>query len=289
MPAFNRALCGYFLCSFAFAYQELGHEVEQGLNDLLDAFGSQLYQAPKFSTGDRVANWRESDGVNPEEMGEYPEGDILFPLRDSAARNGITTLSSRWKRGKIPYVISGSFSYQDRQMLDRAFDEYARLTCIRFVPRSTETDYLYITSENTGCWSSVGKIGGAQQLNLQSPGCLTQLGTVMHELMHAIGFMHEQNRWERNRYVTIKFENIEPGKEINFEKAKRKTTDGQGIEYDYSSVMHYSGTAFSINEQPTIVAKVPGVKLGQRVNLSRKDVKKIRRMYRCNKGVSNIN
>lgn len=46
------------------------------------------------------------------------------------------------------------------------------------------------------------------------------------------------------------------GKENNFEKAAPETTDGQGVPYDYGSVMHYSAKAFSTNGQPTIVAKV---------------------------------
>lgn len=69
--------------------------------------------------------------------------------------------------------------------------------------------------------------------------------------------------------------------------------------------MHYSANAFSANGQPTIVPKVTilidfinkltefgiqyiwfslqikGVELGQREGLSRGDVKKIRKMYKC--------
>lgn len=46
------------------------------------------------------------------------------------------------------------------------------------------------------------------------------------------------------------------GRENNFEKAKKKETDNQGVSYDYRSVMHYSANAFSRNGQPTIVPKV---------------------------------
>lgn len=64
---------------------------------------------------------------------------------------------------------------------------------------------------NTGCWSSVGRQGGKQDLNLQSGNCLKKVGTAEHELMHALGFTHEQNRYERDEYVTIKWDNIMDG------------------------------------------------------------------------------
>jgi hypothetical protein len=46
------------------------------------------------------------------------------------------------------------------------------------------------------------------------------------------------------------------GRESNFQKAKKGQEYGQGVEYDYRSVMHYSAYAFSRNNQPTILPKV---------------------------------
>lgn len=104
--------------------------------------------------------------------------------------------------------------HRDRAMINDAVAEYRKLTCVKWVPRTgSERDYVYITNGNTGCWSSVGKIGGRQELNLQSPGCLTKKGTVMHEMMHAIGFLHEQNRWERDKHVTVNYGNIQRGEQ----------------------------------------------------------------------------
>lgn len=98
-------------------------------------------------------------------------------------------------------------------MISDAMDDYHKMTCVKFRPRSTtDVDYISITSSNSGCWSSVGRIGGRQEVNLQSPGCLTKKGTVIHELMHAMGFLHEQNRSERDHHVTINWSNIQRGK-----------------------------------------------------------------------------
>lgn len=77
--------------------------------------------------------------------------------------------------------------------------------------KKDDADYITIVNTRTGCWSSVGKTSGEQFLNLQSPGCLSTLGTPVHEFMHAIGFYHEQSRFDRDDYVTILWENIEMG------------------------------------------------------------------------------
>ncbi|CAH1408287.1 unnamed protein product [Nezara viridula] len=256
-------------------------EEDLGVGDLLASFGEALFSIPDNKTGLAVANWNTSSPHNVEELGSYPEGDIIFPR--PRARNGLKATSARWPGGRVPYVIGASFSSHDLSMIEAAIQEYHKRTCVRFVPRSSEMDYIVITSGPTGCWSSVGRIGGAQELNLQSPGCLVKKGTVMHEMMHALGFLHEQNRWERDQYVTVNFQNIQPGRESNFDKAKKSDTDSMGISYDYKSVMHYSANAFSSNGQPTIVPKQPGIELGQRDNASKQDIQKIRRMYRCKK------
>lgn len=48
------------------------------------------------------------------------------------------------------------------QLIETAFSEYHRRTCIRFKPRSNEHDYISLVNGNTGCWSSVGRVGGKQ-------------------------------------------------------------------------------------------------------------------------------
>lgn len=59
------------------------------------------------------------------------------------------------------------------------------------------------------------KDSGTQDLSLEMPGCVDQ-GVVIHELLHALGFVHEQTRPDRDKYVKIYFENIQAGIAIDF-------------------------------------------------------------------------
>ncbi|EFA05101.1 zinc metalloproteinase nas-13 [Tribolium castaneum] len=245
----------------------------------LSYLGPSIFGEPRESKN--LEGWDENRPENPEELGEYAEGDILFPEN---ARNGLVSKTTRWKDGVVPYEISPFYPPKDVQMIKRAMEIYHKYTCIKFRPKTaSDKDYLSIVNGNTGCWSSVGRITGRQEVNLQSPYCTSKVGTPMHELMHALGFVHEQNRWERDDFVTIAWQNIKNGHEGNFKKADKGSTDGFGVVYDYRSVMHYSPTAFSTNGKPTIVPKdsSKNVKMGQRDGFSRGDIIKINTMYGC--------
>ncbi|XP_005180435.1 hatching enzyme 1.2-like [Musca domestica] len=252
----------------------------------LSFYGMAMFGEPDDkNTAQLVANYSADTAlVNPEELGTYLEGDILVPKNQIVLKNGITTQSSRWPRGIVPYEIRGNFNSQDRAIIEHAIAEYHRRTCIRFVPRTNQADYVSIVSGSSGCWSSVGRVGGRQEVNLQSPGCLTKPGTTIHELMHALGFLHEQNREERDSYVSIQYQNIQPSAASNFDKASR--TVAFGVPYDYGSVMHYSANAFSTNGRPTIVAlrSMGNTRMGQRDGFSEMDIEKLNQMYDCGYG-----
>ncbi|CAH1382705.1 hypothetical protein MTP99_006687 [Tenebrio molitor] len=257
------------------------NEIDSGKSIDLSYLGPSIFGTPSENVGKKLENWNESSPQNPEELGEYLEGDILFPEK---GRNGLISKATRWKEGVVPYEISPFYPPKDVQMIKRAMEIYHKYTCIKFRPRtSSDPDYVSIVNRNTGCWSSVGRIKGRQEVNLQSPHCTTKVGTPMHELMHALGFVHEQNRWERDDYVSIVWGNIKKGHEGNFNKADKGSTDGFGVPYDYRSVMHYSPSAFSVNGQSTIIPKdsSKNVKMGQRDGFSKGDIMKINAMYGC--------
>ncbi|XP_078355439.1 zinc metalloproteinase nas-14-like [Oculina patagonica] len=199
--------------------------------------------------------------------------DVDKPLGRGSIRN------RKWPGGVMAYVIDSSLSGDSRAMsaIRAGMQEWTSKTCIRFKERTNEAAYANFKLGG-GCSSYVGRTGRKQDINL-ARGCWTK-GIVAHEIGHALGFYHEQSRPDRDEYVTIMLENIKPGKERNFNKYPKSTIDSLGTDYDYGSVMHYRGTSFSKNGKPTIVAKKPGVTLGQRRGLSPIDAQQGNLLYK---------
>lgn len=148
-----------------------------------------------------------------------------------------------WPNRTVPYVISAIYGTDHQLMNNSKFfllyrvhkcflepSEHATIykairiinfmTCVRFVPWNGKSkDYLLIwpIKYPKGCWSFVGKFGGAQIVSLQAPdskgpNCLGSEGRAIHELMHALGVFHEQSRWDRDKFVKVHTENIIPRK-----------------------------------------------------------------------------
>ena len=62
-------------------------------------------------------------------------------------------------------------------------------------------------------------------------GCL-HVNLVVHELMHAAGFFHEQSRTDRDDHIIINWSNINRGFERNFEKLGPDMIQLLGTPYD---------------------------------------------------------
>ncbi|RXG55218.1 Zinc metalloproteinase nas-12 [Armadillidium vulgare] len=126
--------------------------------------------------------------------------------------------------------------------------------CILFIERTHESDYILITASKL-CGSFVGRVGGVQTLDLYGK-CNRHIRTILHELLHVLGFEHEHTRRDRDNYITIYFANVMEGKKLNFKK-KKSNFITFGVSYDYESIMHYDKFTFSKNGYVTIITKDP--------------------------------
>jgi hypothetical protein len=65
--------------------------------------------------------------------------------------------------------------------------------------------------KDVGCFSDyLGRHRKEPQEVSLSEGCM-RVDIIIHELMHAIGFMHEFSRPDRDNYIEVNFDNIDPG------------------------------------------------------------------------------
>ncbi|EFO25050.2 zinc metalloproteinase nas-1 [Loa loa] len=152
--------------------------------------------------------------VNINEPLRISANDQHFTKKRKKRGSAVILENDKWPNGRIPYVISSDYTLYQRAIIARAIAAYAARTCIRFIPRQLfDTDYIII-SKTDGCFADFAHVGGGPQYVSLSDECLNY-ATVIHELMHVIGFIHEHQRNDRDYFVNILWQNIIPGKSFH--------------------------------------------------------------------------
>ena len=82
---------------------------------------------------------------------------------------------------------------------------YLQLSCLLCFSINEHLDILR-------CYSRIGREpeGGEQVISIGF-GCV-RVGTVVHEIMHSLGFFHEHTRPDRDKFIHIEWTNILNGK-----------------------------------------------------------------------------
>lgn len=158
--------------------------------------------------------------------------------------------------------------------------------CITFISRTDQPHYINITKDG-GCYSYVGNMSRYQSLSPQplslGNGCI-YIGTIVHELMHAMGFKHEQQRWDRNDTIEVRFDNVQSNYISQFDLVQEERSNFYGSDYDLKSIMQYGEYSFSKNREKTIVPRdgsslVPAYSKTYEQVLTETDIKAVHKMY----------
>uniref|UniRef100_A0A8D2L7K3 Metalloendopeptidase n=1 Tax=Varanus komodoensis TaxID=61221 RepID=A0A8D2L7K3_VARKO len=186
------------------------------------------------------------------------------------------------KAGKndIEFCLSLS-DLNTKGVILQAFEMFRLKSCVDFKPYEGEKTYLQFEKLD-GCWSYVGDFQTGQNVSIGAR--CEYKDTVEHEVLHALGFYHEQSRTDRDDYVNIWWEQIIDGQAYNFNKYDDDFITDLNTPYDYESVMHYGPYSFNKNSSiPSITTKIPEFNdvIGQSQDLSKIDLERLNRMYNC--------
>ena len=170
---------------------------------------------------------------------------LPWPIRadsDPAHMQAHSELPRPWPGGVIPYDISKLTAAQQSialRAMQRWMDTGAN---IKFVPRAAQMEYVNFTG-NTNAGNNTSLVGFKKgvraDINITAFWWRQQEWMPAHELGHVLGFFHEHERWDRDQFVTIHYENIKSGRAPDYDWIPKTNWLANSLPYDYRSIMHY--------------------------------------------------
>lgn len=219
-------------------------------------------------------NAKQDEGINDEDSNGSKEvlvGDMFLSdeqmrylySTDSNKRLGLASPFTRWPNGVVKYALDKSLDKKAKGVIFSAIEYIQNVSCVRFQVKDEKTKHYVLIKSGKACSSKVGmRREGPQPMIID--GKLCSKGSVIHEFLHCLGFLHMHTANNRDAYIKVNWRNIRDDAKLNFKQFVAHVSMFK-TEYDYDSITHYSNIAFAKDKsKPTIEAKKPAPNMGQR-------------------------
>jgi hypothetical protein len=199
--------------------------------------GKQVFLGDNI-VGDLVGD--QIIGLEGKEIAHRLGNDTFLTTRGAGISK---TSGAKWPDAVIPYVFDSSATPAIRDQFEQAVGMYNNQTVIHYVARTNQANYVRVVAGD-GCSSYVGMMDtsfkpNGQELTLGSNGC--GVGPALHEMGHAAGLIHEQQRPDRDNYININFNLIDPNWRSQYDMITGDLGNNHTA-YDYNSIMHYGNS-----------------------------------------------
>lgn len=183
-----------------------------------------------------------------------------------------------WEDGIIHYNISNRIPSNIAQTIRDAMNVWESVCNVQFI-NNPDGEYRIDTWDKQIAASSTGsskiqnielgmKIGNVPRAYINF--------AILHELGHCLGLLHEHSRKDRDKYITILWENISNDCKKDFKIKKSPLISEDDFEYDYNSIMHYSSHICSDNGKITIDSHGQDI---ENITISKSDIMKVQTIY----------
>ncbi len=205
-------------------------------------------------------------------------GDVLLGKLEENVSEGYTSPPevNYWPSATIPYHIQPNVPNTDRIL--KALSYLSEKTVLEFVPyEEGMPDAIVFEPTTDNCLSYVGRISGTQPIFISS-GC--DWFHIVHEVLHAMGLVHEHSRPDRDQFISVLWENIPLSYRSQFEIMPESfMKDWLRYDYDTQSIMHYGSQVFIANSKGTSLIRKDGATIPEPQGLSPIDIQKVNDLF----------
>jgi DNA-binding transcriptional MerR regulator len=271
----------------------------EGLDDVIDpADDGTIF-------GDLTLNEQQSQYYIDLMNGLFDNATVESPIPSTIGRSkrGVflqidTYNANKWPSTTINYYVDpAKFTDAEKKIIKDGMDSIAAVSCFKFNPSNVDPKMTFVkystTSGNCG-FAGLGYQGDGKpnniniNFNTQSPCWKTIQGTVVHEALHSIGFMHEHQRYDQSSYLYLN--NVDPQQSDVYKPGEPDVFSPFCIPYDYLSIMHYGVYVGALDRTKPAVVPVTDaanliLQIGTGNTMTASDAKLLNKMY-CDAGAT---